>query len=139
MGTFNANINLSSPDVLSSQLTVGVGISVEADSGNLTRVKMAATSASATNPGPVTVYKGSDKLDAAYVYIKNMSDVEEEYAYVFGTKDSSDTPNILKLGGGQFAFMPVESSITLKAYGTKVDQIIEYGVFGRDSSNVTLA
>ena len=132
MGILNANISLNSPDVLSSTLSVGVGISTEADSGHLTRAKVAATSAGSS---ALTVYKASDKLDTAYVYIKNMDSIKENYIYVY--VDSATV--VLKLGGNEFAFMPIKNDITLKAYGTQLDQIIEYGVFGLDSSSVTLS
>jgi len=35
--------------------------------------------------------------------------------------------------------LPVQNDQTLKAYGTDVDQMIEYAVFGLDSSAVTLS
>jgi dihydropteroate synthase len=135
MGRLTANINLARPDVLSSALSVGVGISVEADSGHLTRSKIAATSAGAS---ALTVYKASDKLDTAYVYVKNMSAIKEEYIYVYADT-AADDPVILKLGGNEFAFMPIKNDITLKAYATRKDQIVEYGVFGLDSSSITLS
>lgn len=135
MGILNANISLNSPDVLSSTLSVGVGISTEADSGHLTRAKVAATSAGGS---ALTVYKASDKLDTAYVYIKNMDSIKENYIYVY-VDSATDDPVVLKLGGNEFSFMPIKNDITLKAYGTQLDQIIEYGVFGLDSSSVTLS
>ena len=45
----------------------------------------------------------------------------------------------MKIAGGEFAFFPAKSDVSLKAYGTAVDQIIEYGVFGLDSSAVRLS
>lgn len=136
MGTLNASLTLNSPDVLSSTVSIGVGISVEADSGHINRSKVAATSSGGS--GVLTVYKASDKIDTAYIYVKNMSPIKEEYVFVYADT-ATDDPEILKLGGNEFAFMPIKNDITLKAYGTVVDQIIEYGVFGLDSSSVTLS
>ena len=49
---------------------------------------------------------------------------------------SSDDPVLAKLGGGEFCFMPVDPAVNLKLYGTDVDQIVEFAVFGLDSSAV---
>jgi hypothetical protein len=45
---------------------------------------------------------------------------------------------VAKIAGGQFAFIPVAVDKTFKAYGTKVNQTIEYGVFGYDNPANTL-
>lgn len=135
MASLNATLSLNSPDVLSSSLSVGVGISVQADSGHLTRSKVAATSVGLS---ALTVYKANDKLDTAYIYVKNMNPVKENYIYIY-VDTATDDPVVVKLGGNEFAFMPVKNDITLKAYGTTLDQIVEYGVFGLDSSSVTLS
>jgi hypothetical protein len=134
MGTLSASLSLNSPDVLSSVVNVSVGVAVNADSGNFTRVKVAATGLT----GAVTVYKANDKLESAYLYVKNMHQEREKFAYVFADTNADD-PVFLKLAGNEFAFMPVKNDVTLKAYVTEVDQIIEYGVFGLDSSSVTLS
>lgn len=134
MGTLTASISLSSPDVLSSPISVDLGVSVNADGGSIIRSKVAATGVT----GAVTIYKANDKLDSAYVYVKNMHEEREKFAYVFADS-ATDDPVFLKLAGNEFAFMPVKNDVTLKAYVTQVDQIIEYGVFGLDSSSVTLS
>ena len=134
MGLLNASLSLNSPDILSSVVSVSVGVGVNADSGNITRSKVAATSTS----GAITIYKANDKLDSAYVYVKNMHQEREKFAYVY-VDSATDAPVFLKLAGNEFAFMPVKNDVTLKAYVTEVDQIIEYGVFGLDSSSVTLS
>ena len=134
MGTLTASISLSSPDVLSSPVSVDLGVSVNADGGSIIRSKVAATGVT----GAVTIYKANDKLDSAYVYVKNMHEEREKFAYVFADS-ATDDPVFLKLAGNEFAFMPVKKDVTLKAYVTQVDQIIEYGVFGLDSSSVTLS
>ncbi len=134
MGVLNASISLGSPDVLSSPVDVSLGISVSADSGTITRSKVAATGVT----GAVTIYKSNDKLESAYVYVKNMHEEREKFAYVF-VDSATDDPVFLKIAGNEFAFMPVKNDVTLKAYVTQPDQIIEYGVFGLDSSSVTLS
>ena len=133
MATFNATLSIVSPDVLSSSLSLSVGISSTVDSGHLSKVKVAATSST----GSQTIYKGNDKIGPTYLYIKNLGVEREHYAYVY-VDDNSDTP-FLKIPGNEFAFLTVNSEHTLKAYVTTVDQMIEYGVFGLDSSSVILS
>lgn len=135
MASVRVALNLSSPSVMSTALTIGVSMSVLADSGSVQRVKILGTSAGSN---PITLYKASDKLDNAYLYVKNMASEKERYIYVFADT-SSDDPVILKIGGGEFAFLPVKNDQTLKAYGTLVDQIVEFAVFGYDDSSNTLS
>jgi hypothetical protein len=135
MGSLRAVLTLASSNILSTALNINVQSTVEADSGNVIRGKILGTAAGSN---AVTVYKASDKTDNAYVFIKNMDPERENYIYVYADT-SSDDPVIMKIAGGEFAFFPAKSDQVLKAYGTKVDSIIEYGVFGQDSSAVTLA
>lgn len=135
MGSLRAVLTLSSSNILTTNLNITVQSTVEADSGNVIRGKILGTAAGSND---VTVYKASDKTDNAYVYIKNMDPSRENYIYVYADS-ASDDPAVMKIAGGEFAFFPAKSDQTLKAYGTKVDTIVEYGVFGQDSSAVTLA
>jgi hypothetical protein len=135
MGSLRAVLTLSSSNILTTNLNITVQSTVEADSGNVIRGKILGTAAGSND---VTVYKASDKTDNAYVYIKNMDPSRENYIYVYADS-ASDDPVFMKIAGGEFAFFPAKSDQTLKAYGTKVDTIVEYGVFGQDSSAVTLA
>ena len=135
MGSLRAVLTLSSSNILTTNLNITVQSTVEADSGNVIRGKILGTAAGCND---VTVYKASDKTDNAYVYIKNMDPSRENYIYVYADS-ASDDPVFMKIAGGEFAFFPAKSDQTLKAYGTKVDTIVEYGVFGQDSSAVTLA
>jgi hypothetical protein len=116
-------------------VNIGVNMVVRADSGSVQRVKVLGT---AIGADAATVYKASDKLENAYVYIRNLTQEKEKYVYVYAVT-ATDNPEIMKLGGGEFALLPVQNDQTLKAYGTDVDQMIEYAVFGLDSSAVTLS
>lgn len=108
---------------------------VRADSGSVQRVKILGTG---IGSDAITVYKASDKLENAYLYMRNLNTEKEKYVFVYADT-SSDDPKVIKLGGGEFAFVPVQNDQTLKAYGTDVDQMVEYAVFGLDSSAVTLS
>lgn len=134
MGTLKASLTLSTSDVLSSDVQLTCSSSVNADSGSMMRVKLLGTAAGSD---AITVYKASDKVDNAYVYIKNMDAERENYIYVYADT-TTDDPVIMKIAGGEFAYFPAKSDQVLKAYATKVDTIVEYGVFGLDSSSVKL-
>lgn len=135
MATVRATLSLSTTTVMPTPVNIGVNMVVRADSGSVQRVKVLGTAIGAT---AVTVYKANDKLENAYVYIRNLTQEKEKYVYVYAVT-ASDNPEIMKLGGGEFALLPVQNDQTLKAYGTDVDQMIEYAVFGLDSSVVTLS
>lgn len=135
MATVRATLSLSTTTVMPTPVNIGVNMVVRADSGSVQRVKILGTSAGSN---PITVYKASDKLENAYLYIRNLTQEKEKYIYVFADT-AADDPEIIKLGGGEFAFLPVQNDQTLKAYGTDVDQMVEYAVFGLDSSAVTLS
>jgi post-segregation antitoxin (ccd killing protein) len=132
MGTLRATLRLSSSDVLSTTLDLNVSVNVEADSGSIQRAKVLGVSAGSDAH---VIHKANEKLNSSYLYIKNLDAVRENYLYVY-EEGATDDPVIVKLAGGEFAFVPVDPTADLKAYGTKVDQIMEFGSFGLDSSAV---
>lgn len=134
MGSLITTISLRSSDVLSTDINLSVSSVVNADSGYISRSKVAATSAASA----LTVYKQNDKLESAYIYIKNLDEERENFIHVFADT-AADDPVVLKLAGGEFAFMPIDRSQTLKAYGTITNQILEYSVFGLDDPANTLS
>ena len=135
MATVRATISLSSTTVMPTPINIGANMTVSADSGTVQRVKILGTS---SGSNPVMIYKANDKLSNAYLYIKNLASEKEKYISIFADS-ASDDPTVVKLGGGEFAFIPVNSAQTLKAFGTDVDQMVEFAVFGLDSSAVTLS
>jgi len=52
--------------------------------------------------------------------------------------DTDSDASVAKIGGGQFAFIPVAVDKTFKVYATKTNQLVEYGVFGNDDPSNTL-
>ena len=132
MGTIRATVRLSSSDVLSTTLDLSSAVDLSADSGALQRVKVLGVAAGGTAQ---VIHKANEKLNSSYLYVKNLDTVKENYLYVY-EEGASDDPVILKIGAGEFAFLPVDPTADLKAYGTKVDQLMEFGSFGLDSSAV---
>ena len=85
----------------------------------------------------LVVYKANDKLVSGYLYVKNLANEKEQYVYLYQDSDNDDV--FAKIGGGEFAFIPVKVDKTIKAYATQVDTMVEFAVFGLDSSAVTLS
>lgn len=135
MATVKATLSLSSTDVLTSPLSLSVTANLLADAGSLIRAKVKGTAADTDD---LVVYKANDKLERAYVYIKNLETEKENYIYL-RNETESNTALAAKIGGGEFAFIPVAVDKTYECIATRVDTLIEYGVFGLDNSAVSLA
>jgi len=135
MATVKVTLSLSSADVLTSDLSLSVVSNLLADSGSLIRAKVKGTAADTDD---LVIYKANDKLESAYVYIKNLEMEKENYIYL-RNETESNTALAAKIGGGEFAFIPVAVDKTYECIATKVDTLIEYGVFGLDNSAVSLA
>ena len=135
MATVRVALRVSSADVLTSTLDVSVASNLLADSGSLVRAKVKGTAADTDD---LVVYKANDKLGSAYLYIRNLEERKENYIYV-RNETESNTALVAKIGGGEFAFIPVAVDKTYECIATKVNTLVEYGVFGLDNSSVTLA
>lgn len=135
MATVRVALRVSSADVLTSTLDVSVASNLLADSGSLVRAKVKGTAADTDD---LVVYKANDKLESAYLYIRNLDEKKENYIFV-RNETESNTALVAKIGGGEFAFIPVAVDKTYECIATKVNTMVEYGVFGLDNSSVTLA
>ena len=134
MGSVRATLRLQSSDVLTTSVDINTISTVDADGGSVGRAKILKT---AVHNDALVVYKASDKLVNALLYVKNLESVKENYVYIYNDTDSDAL--VAKIPGGQFALIPVAVDKTYKVYGTVVDGIVEYAVFGLDSSAVTLS
>lgn len=132
MGTVRANLTVSSADVLATPVNVSAAKNAFADSGVVIRAKVKGTSAGSND---ITIYKSGDKTVSAYLYIRNLATELEDYIYLH---NSTDTGAVAKIGGGEFCYIPVPHDKTFKAYGTKVNQVVEFIVFGADDPDTTL-
>ena len=129
MALVRVSLALSSSDVLSSPLSLGVDAGLVVDSGNLIRAKVKGTAADTND---LAIYIANQCTERAYLYIKNMESELEHYIYIH---NDTDTGLVAKIGGGEFAFIPVSPDKKYEVYGTKVNSLIEYGVFGNDDSD----
>ena len=129
MGILRGALTLSSTDVLSIPINLSVDAAFLADGGSIGRAKVLKTS---VHNNALDLYVANDKLVTAYLYAKNLEVEKENYMYIYNNANSNDV--VAKLGGGEFCFIPVAADQNLKCYGTRVDSIIEFAVFGLDSS-----
>lgn len=134
MAKIKASLTLSSTDALSTPVALSLSTTMDVDSGSVIRAKVATTAAS----GAMTVHKADEKLESSYLYIRNLDPVRENFLHVFADT-AADDPVVMKIAGGEFAFVPVQFDQTYKAYGTKTEQILEYGVFGLDNASTILS
>lgn len=129
MATLTATLSLASADVLSSAVSLNITKALTVDSGNLIRAKVKGTAADTND---LAIYIANQCSERAYVYIKNLEQDLENYIYIH---NDTDTGLVAKIGGQEFAFIPVAPDKKYEVYGTRVDQMIEYGVFGNDDSD----
>ena len=128
MGNLRVGLSLNSTDLLSSALNISVATSLIVDSGSLIRAKVKGTDRDSDD---LAIYIVNQCSDRAYLYVKNLDSQLENYIYVH---NDTDTGLVAKVGGGEFAFIPVAVDKKYEVYGTKIDTLIEYGVFGNDNS-----
>ena len=131
MATVRATLSLNSADVLTSALALSTVANLTCDSGALIRAKVKGT---AVGTSAIKIYPADTCSERAYVYLKNLDSELEQYVYVYNDSDSDAL--VAKIGGGEFAFIPVAVNKAYAVYATKVDTMIEYGVFGNDNSTV---
>ena len=129
MANVTVSLTLASSDVLTSPLNLSVSGGITVDSGSLIRAKVKGTAADTND---LAIYIANQCEDRAYLYIKNLEADLENYVYIH---NDTDTGLVAKIGGGEFAFIPVAPDKKYEVYGTKIDSAIEYGVFGNDDSD----
>ena len=128
MATLTVGLNINSLDVLSTNLGLSLQKNITVDSGNIIRAKVKGTAADTND---LCVYIANQCSDRAYLYIKNLELELEKYIYIH---NDTDTGEVAKIGGGEFAFIPLNPAKKYEVYGTIVDTMIEYAVFGNDNS-----
>tara|TARA_R100000315_G_C5205580_1_gene121427 strand:- start:539 stop:958 length:420 start_codon:yes stop_codon:yes gene_type:complete len=132
MATIRANLSLTSAGVLASPLSISQEFSSTVDSGSLIKAKVKGT---AVDTNDMIVYLANDKSERAYLYIRNNESELENYIFL-RNETESDSAFAAKIGGGEFAFIPLSPDKTYAVHATRENTIIEYGVFGNDNPSV---
>ena len=129
MATVTSKLTLSSSDLTSQTLSLSLSKAISAShTTGLARTKVGQT---AVHSNAALLYTADDYAAIAYVYVKNTDSTATNFIFVYDDTTSGD-PVILKLAGGDFAFMPTNADKTLKAYGTNATSVVEFMVFGTD-------
>ena len=129
MGSVTTTLRISSADVLTTTVDLSISTNLNADSGTLSRAKVVKTSVDAN---ALEVYTVNDKTESAYLYLRNLETEKENYVYIYNDTDSDGL--VAKVGGREFCFIPVAVNKGYRVYGTRVDSMVEFAVFGLDSS-----
>ena len=130
MATVTTKLSIASSDLTSQNLSLSLtkAITASATTG-LAREKVGQT---AVHADAAVLYTASDYSAPAYLYVKNTDTTATNYVFVYDDTTSGD-PVILKLSGGEFAFMPLNATLTIKAYGTSANTVVESMVFGAEA------
>ena len=129
MATVTTKLTLSSSDLTSQILSLSLSKAITAShTTGLARTKVGQT---AVHANAAILYTADDYAATAYIYIKNIDTTATNYIYVYDATTSGN-PEILKLAGGEFAFLPTKADMGLKAFGTNATSVVEWMVFGTD-------
>jgi len=127
MATVTSKISLSSSNLLSNAFSIQTVNTVAAKfTTGLARQEITST-AKATASGQVALYTAGAYTAPMYIYVKNTDSKSTDYVYIY-VDTSADDPDLLKLAGGEWAFLPLNDA-TLKAYATTSGTIVEWIVY----------
>tara|TARA_R100000654_G_scaffold529_4_gene1992 strand:- start:353 stop:748 length:396 start_codon:yes stop_codon:yes gene_type:complete len=131
MATVTTKLSITSTDLLSQSLNLSVNKSVTAThTTGLARAAVTST-AQGTASGQVTLYTASDFVAGSYLYVKNTDATATDYIFVYAD-DSADS-TILRLGGGEFAIMPINAGVGFKAFTATSGTVVEFMIFGTEA------
>ena len=129
MATVTPKLTITSTDLLSQNLNLSLSTSITASATTGLARKAITSTAKGTASGQVTLHTAADFTAPAYLYVKNTDSTASDHIIVYDATTSGN-PILLKLQGGEFAFMPLNNSIDLKAYAVTSGTIVEFMVFG---------
>ena len=132
MATVTPKLTISSTDLLSQNLNLSLSTSITATATTGLARKAITSTAKGTASGQVTLHTAADFTAPAYLYVKNTDSTLSDHVIVYDATTSGN-PILLKLQGGEFAFMPLNNSIDLKAYAVTTGTIVEFMVFGTEA------
>ena len=137
MATVTSSITLSSSagQLLTNAFSYTLSESLTAThTSGLGRTIVTATAAGATATVLFDVSQWSDSVPS-YMFLHNTDSTATNYIYVY-IDSASDDPVVVKLGGGNFAFIPLNGNESqtadIKAYSTAGTEVLEFMVFGTE-------
>jgi hypothetical protein len=132
MATVTTKLTISSSDLTSQSLSLSLNKSISATATTGLARKAITSTAKGTASGQVTIHTAADFTAPAYIYIKNTDSTTTDHVIVYDATTSGN-PILLLLRGGEFAFLPANNSIDLKAYAVTSGTIVEFMVFGTEA------
>ena len=134
MATVTAAVTLTSAagDLTTDALSLSDSTSMTITNMGTTGLARAKVSATAVHATATVLYTADDYAAGPHLYIKNTATSTSEYIWVYDDTTSGD-PVVLKMAGGDWAFMPIKGDKTLKAYAPSGNNpYVEFIVYGTD-------
>ena len=128
MATVIPKLTLISTDLLTDPISLTVTNNITCTHGGIMRSNVLATAAGGT---ATTIYTADDYAATCYIYIKNPDATPTDYLYLYDDTSTGD-PVMLKLAGGEWAWLPTIADKTYRIYATTTGTVVEYGIFGTD-------
>ena len=121
-------LNVASGTLTSDSINISVSKNLTVTGYKAGVISVTGTSKAGTKE---IVYEANDFAAPAYLYLKNTDTTATDYIYIYDDTTSGD-PGVLKLAGGDFAFLPLIADNTLRTYATTANTVLEYALFGTD-------
>ena len=134
MATVTAAVTLTSAagDLTTDALSLSDSTSMTITNMGTTGLARAKVSATAVHATATVLYTADDYAAGPHLYIKNTATSSSEFIWVYDDTTSGD-PVVLKMAGGDWAFMPIKGDKTLKAYAPSGNNpYVEFIVYGTD-------
>ena len=133
MATVTPTLTLSSSDLLSDALSISTTTSITAShTSGLARAAITST-AKGTASGQVTIATAGDFTSPNYLFIKNTAAYHATNNIITLFDDTNSDVEIAYIPGGSFAFLPVFSGNTLKAFASTSGTVVEWMIFGTNA------
>ncbi len=133
MATVTPTLTLSSSDLLSDALSISTTTSITAShTSGLARAAITST-AKGTASGQVTIATAGEFTSPNYLFIKNTAAYHATNNIITLFDDNNSDVEIAYIPGGSFAFIPVFSGNTLKAFASTSGTVVEWMIVGTNA------
>tara|TARA_R110002167_G_scaffold252541_1_gene458872 strand:+ start:302 stop:703 length:402 start_codon:yes stop_codon:yes gene_type:complete len=133
MATVTPTLTLSSSDLLSDALSISTTTSITAShTSGLARAAITST-AKGTASGQVTIATAGEFTSPNYLFIKNTAAYHATNNIITLFDDTNSDVEIAYIPGGSFAFLPVFSGNTLKAFASTSGTVVEWMIVGTNA------
>ena len=133
MATVTPTLTLSSSDLLSDALSISTTTSITAShTSGLARAAITSTS-KGTASGQVTIATAGEFTSPNYLFIKNTAAYHATNNIITLFDDTNSDVEIAYIPGGSFAFLPVFSGNTLKAFASTSGTVVEWMIVGTNA------